>query len=61
MKERLDPKGIDKNKQPGPGHYSDMIHLHYEQGLVGSKIGIDKRKSSFLKANGHTNPGPGSY
>ena len=61
MKERLEPKGIDRNKQPGPGHYSDMRQIHYQKELIGSKIGCDERKSSFLKANGHSNPGPGSY
>ena len=37
-----------------------MRKLHY-QNLSGSKIGTDKRKAHFLKANGHANPGPGSY
>jgi hypothetical protein len=37
-----------------------MRHLHY-QTLSGSKIGTGKRKKYFLDANGHTNPGPGTY
>ena len=37
-----------------------MRQLHYER-MSGSKIGKDKRKAHFLKANGHTNPGPGTY
>lgn len=45
---------------PGPGYYDDMRQLHY-QNMSGSKIGTDKRKAHFLKANGHSNPGPGSY
>jgi hypothetical protein len=37
-----------------------MIQAHYTT-LTGSKIGVDKRKQQFLKTNGFTNPGPGSY
>lgn len=45
---------------PGTGSYDDM-RQHYYSTLSGSKIGIDKRDSYFVKARGHTNPGPGSY
>lgn len=45
---------------PGSGTYEDMRQLHYST-LSGSKIGIDKRESYFVKARGFTNPGPGSY
>ena len=38
-----------------------MRQIHYKKELIGSKIGLDQRKSNFLKANGFTNPGPGSY
>lgn len=37
-----------------------MRELHYST-LSGSKIGIDKRDSYFVKARGYKNPGPGSY
>ena len=45
---------------PGSGSYDDMRQLHYST-LSGSKIGVDKRESYFVKARGYTNPGPGSY
>ena len=48
------------HNQPGPGYYDDMRQLHYKN-MSGSKMGTDIRKAQFLKANGHTTPGPGSY
>lgn len=45
---------------PGSGSYDDMRQLHYST-LAGSKIGAGKRESYFVKARGHTNPGPGAY
>ena len=45
---------------PGIGTYDDGRQLHYST-LTGSKIGGDTRKSYFIKARGHANPGPGSY
>jgi hypothetical protein len=45
---------------PGTGTYNDNHQIHYDT-LSGSKIGIDQRKSYFIKARGYTNPGPGSY
>ena len=45
---------------PGSGTYNDMNEIHYNT-LSGSKIGIDKRDSYFVRARGHKNPGPGTY
>ena len=47
-------------KIPGPGHYEDMIPIHYKT-LTGSKMDKDIRKGHFLRTAGFTNPGPGSY
>jgi len=37
-----------------------MREIHYNT-LTGSKIGIDKRDSYFVRARGFKNPGPGTY
>lgn len=56
---KKNPDDIPEHKvTPGPGAYSEVRDKYF----IGSKMGMDNRKSDFLKASSHGNkPGPGTY